>query len=75
MLKIAGTGSASRSGSISQRHKSADPDPDQNVMNPQHWPEVYSTLMKTECRVGQGEKSNGDIEMKERESSPPGDQI
>jgi hypothetical protein len=26
-------------GSISQRHKSADPDPDphQNVMDPQHW--------------------------------------
>jgi hypothetical protein len=28
-----------RSGSISQRHGSADPDPDphQNVMDPQHW--------------------------------------
>jgi hypothetical protein len=35
MTKIAGTGS----GSISQRHGSADPDPDppQNVMDPQHW--------------------------------------
>jgi hypothetical protein len=35
MTKIAG------SGSISQRHGSADPDPDpdphQNVMDPQHW--------------------------------------
>ncbi len=25
------------SGSISQRHGSADPDPPQNVMDPQHW--------------------------------------
>jgi hypothetical protein len=33
MTKIAG------SGSISQRHESADPDPDphQNVMGPEHW--------------------------------------
>ncbi len=37
MTKIAGSGS--RSGSISQRHGSEDPDPDppQNVMDPQHW--------------------------------------
>jgi hypothetical protein len=33
MTKIAGPGS----GSISQRHGSADPDPLQNVMDPQHW--------------------------------------
>jgi hypothetical protein len=35
MAKIAG------SGSISQRHGSADPDPDppQNVMDPQHFPQ------------------------------------
>jgi hypothetical protein len=32
MTKIAGSGS--RSGSISQRHGSADPDPPQNVMSP-----------------------------------------
>jgi hypothetical protein len=38
-----GTGSQIRirntaeSGSISQRHESADPDPPQNVMDPQHW--------------------------------------
>jgi hypothetical protein len=42
MTKIAG--SASGSGSISQRHGSVDPDPDphplQNVMDPQHWAEV-----------------------------------
>jgi hypothetical protein len=39
MTKIAGSGYAS--GSISQRHGSADPDPDplQNVMDPQHWSE------------------------------------
>ena len=35
LMKIAGYGS----GSISQRHRSADPHPDphQNVMDPQHW--------------------------------------
>jgi hypothetical protein len=27
----------SASGSISQRYGSADPDPDQNSMDPQHW--------------------------------------
>jgi hypothetical protein len=41
MTKIAVSGSESGSGSISQRHGSADPDPDpyspQNVMNPEHW--------------------------------------
>jgi hypothetical protein len=41
MMKIEGSGSASGSetGSISQRHGSAVPDPDQhqNVMDPQHW--------------------------------------
>jgi hypothetical protein len=37
MMKIEGSGSAS--GSISQRHGSADPDPDphQNDMGPEHW--------------------------------------
>jgi hypothetical protein len=37
MIKIERSGSAS--GSISQRHGSADPDPDphQNVMDLQHW--------------------------------------
>jgi hypothetical protein len=36
-MKTEGSGSAS--GSISQRHGSADqdPDPHQNVMDPQHW--------------------------------------
>ncbi len=39
MTKIAGSGHESRSGSISQRHESADPDSDshQNVMDPQNW--------------------------------------
>jgi hypothetical protein len=40
MTKTAGPGSASGYGSISQRHESADPDPDQdphqNVIDPQH---------------------------------------
>jgi hypothetical protein len=36
MTKIAGSRSRSGSGSISQRHGSADPDPYQNVMDPQH---------------------------------------
>ena len=36
MTKIAGSGSGCESGSISQRHGSADPDPHQNVMDPQH---------------------------------------
>jgi hypothetical protein len=35
MMKIEGSGSAY--GSISQRHGSADPDPHQNVVDPQHW--------------------------------------
>ncbi len=39
MMKIEGSASGFKSGSISQRHGSADPDPDphQNVMDPQHW--------------------------------------
>jgi hypothetical protein len=41
MTKIGGSGS----GSIIQRHGSADPDPHQNVMDPQHCLEV--TFLKT----------------------------
>jgi hypothetical protein len=37
-------GSASEPGSISQRHGSADPDPYQNVMDPQHWYREYLIL-------------------------------
>jgi hypothetical protein len=49
MTKIAG------SGSISPRHGSADPDPDppQNVMDPQHWGKprpVLSAVWETLCR-------------------------
>jgi hypothetical protein len=36
-MKIEGSGSTSGSGSISQRHGSVDPDPQQNVMDPQQW--------------------------------------
>jgi hypothetical protein len=47
MTKTAGSGS--ESGSISQTHGSADPDPDQpqNVMDPQHWKIVWKTLIPT----------------------------
>jgi hypothetical protein len=43
MTKIAGPGS--ESGSISQKHGSADPDPDppQNVMDPEHC-SIYGTV-------------------------------
>jgi hypothetical protein len=43
-MKIVGSGSAS--GSISQRHVSADPHPDphENVMDPQHWRKVTDFL-------------------------------
>ena len=53
-MKIAG------SGSISQRHGSADPDPDppQNVMDPQHWQYVqtgiYSQVDKTVLQAKMG---------------------
>ncbi len=44
MTKIAGSGSAS--GSIRQRHGSADPDsdpdPQQNVIDPQHWKKTHA---------------------------------
>jgi hypothetical protein len=42
MTKIEGSGS----GFISQKHGSEDPDPDppQNVMDPEHWPPVSTTL-------------------------------
>jgi hypothetical protein len=39
MMKIEG------SGSISQRHGSADPDPHQNVMDPEYWFEGYGYLI------------------------------
>ncbi len=49
MTKIAGSGSAS--GSISQRHGSADPDPDppQNVMDPQHWLQHFVLWITVSC--------------------------
>jgi hypothetical protein len=41
MTKIAGSGS----GSISQRHGFADPDPPQNVMDPQHWSKIIKFFL------------------------------
>jgi hypothetical protein len=43
--KIAGSGSEFGSGSISQRHGSADPDPHQNVMDPQHCFLLFEVLL------------------------------
>ncbi len=50
MTKIAGSGYESGSGSISQRHGSADPDPDphQNVMNPELWKKTINSENQTE---------------------------
>jgi hypothetical protein len=45
MMKVEGSGSGSESGSISQRHGSADPDPHQNVMDPQHCLLSYISTM------------------------------
>jgi hypothetical protein len=47
MTKIAGSGSESESGSICQRHGSADldPEPHQNVMDPQHRNRKYLQAM------------------------------
>jgi hypothetical protein len=42
-MKIEGSGT----GSISQRHGSTDPDPHQNVMDPQHCRDVSEDLGKT----------------------------
>jgi hypothetical protein len=47
MTKIARSGSRTESGSISQRHGSADPDldPHQNVMDPEHcWKPIIIIL-------------------------------
>jgi hypothetical protein len=49
MMKIEGFGSASGSESISQRHGSADPDPHQNVMDPQHWLVVVVFELLNNC--------------------------
>ncbi len=59
MMKIEGSRSASgsESGSISQKHWSADPHPDpdphQNVMDPQHW---WGGSKKTSLRAGSEEE-------------------
>jgi hypothetical protein len=51
MTKIAGSGSESgtESGSTIQRHGSADPDPHQNVMDPQHWYKVTARRTRIVC--------------------------
>jgi hypothetical protein len=68
MTKIAG------SGSISQRHGSADPDPPKNVMDPQHWYTVYGTHSHREGEKGgrelTREKVRGAIVHKAGRKSP-----
>jgi hypothetical protein len=51
MMKIEGSASESGSGSISQRHGSADPDPHQNFMDPQHW---FAHLVVFNFKLGCG---------------------
>jgi hypothetical protein len=46
MTNIAESGSAS--GSISQRHRSADPDPHQNVMDPEHCMKGWKNIGSSE---------------------------
>jgi hypothetical protein len=46
MTKITGSGSKPGSGSISQRQGSPDPDPHQNVMDPQHWLKYLNSLIR-----------------------------
>jgi hypothetical protein len=48
MTKIAGSGY----GSVSQRYGSEDPDPFQNVMDPQHWSPPSTSLFAGQEREG-----------------------
>ncbi len=59
MIKIEGSGSASGSGSRSIRHGSVDPDPYQNVMDPQH---CENPLKKLDCGAQMGRGEGGDSE-------------
>jgi hypothetical protein len=47
MMKIAGSGS----GFINQRHGSADPDPHQNVMDPEHCYIAHSIRIKLKVSI------------------------
>jgi hypothetical protein len=60
-MKIAG------SGSISQRHGSADPDPHQNVMDPEHWPVVLVIDERERRKRGAGQ--GGQIFVRKNENS------
>ncbi len=62
MTKIGGSGSEYESGFISQRLGSTDPDPDphQNVMDPQHWLKLVACFQKVDLVVrdtGGGKKT------------------
>ncbi len=61
MTKMAGSGS--EYGSISQRHRSVDPDPDPhlNVMDPQHWFQKYRIRgQELVQRIHEGERDVGE---------------
>jgi hypothetical protein len=58
-MKIEGSGSESRSRPISQRYGSADPDPHQNVMDPQHW--FFASLKSLKKGVGSGVGSGSEF--------------
>ncbi len=51
MTKIAGSWSESESGFISQRHGFADPDPQQNVMDPQPWKAEWKTSSESQMWI------------------------
>jgi hypothetical protein len=59
MMKIEGFGSGSESGSISQRHGSADPDPHQNGQHCQKVVEKFAYLVVQRIDLGMGEKVSG----------------
>ncbi len=65
MTKIAG------SGSISKRHGSADPDPHQNVMDPQHWFYVPG-MTSCRCPLSPADPPASCCCLRPVTSSPPG---
>jgi hypothetical protein len=59
MMKIEGSGSGFESGSISQRHGYADPDPQQNVMDPKHCSLELAALATEVCPGYSGGRGGG----------------
>jgi len=69
MTKIAG------SGSISQRQGSADPDPQQNVLDPQHCFKVMLMYFSNSTRTLQVALPQEEAHVDEDEDSPGGDEV